>query len=379
MMKPKNLDVCRCGTRTAAGALLAAFVVASALPPRQALAESVLQGVQVFSDGIQISLDNPARHATFLLHDPPRLVVDLFDTVHDAAPRLWEGRGAPFRAVRSGQFETDPVPVTRIVLDLSAEARYWTYWLGSEMSLRLVPDVPGDLKDALGPLSGPASESSPARRALGILSPLPPVPARVASLRGVEVGADQVRLKLDRPVPYSAFVAKDPPRLVVDLMKTEHAALDRSRPGDGDFLKGVRSGQFESEPVPITRVVFDLVEPVRYSASWEDGEMTVRFAPGVVEHVLGGDPEGRTRRFRGMLLDADGKPKSGTYLLSFALAGSETSAPELWSESVYVKAREGIFTAQLGRHRPLPAGLPAAGRGLRVRPPPGTGWQALAR
>lgn len=85
-----------------------------------------------------------------------------------------------------------------------------------------------------------------------------------------------------------------------------------------------------------------------------------------------------TKTFRGRLTDATGTPLSGTYLLRFALWDDPQEGAQVWSESIYVAAREGLFTAAMGRVNPLPARVLAGGHRLEAAGPSGTGWQVSA-
>src|SRR5688572_29571689 len=67
--------------------------------------------------------------------------------------------------------------------------------------------------------------------------------AEKAVLEGIEVGPDQVRLKLSDKVKYNSFVTAEPPRVVIELLGTEHSsALPKTQEGQGQALKKVRSG-----------------------------------------------------------------------------------------------------------------------------------------
>lgn len=218
------------------------------------------------------------------------------------------------------------------------------------------------------------------------------------TLRDVEVYANGVRLSLDRAPRYTAFLLKEPDRLVLDFHDTLHAVPSRELEGEGLVLERVRSSQMEPYPEPATRVVLDLSGPVRYWAAWDGTRMSVRLeaaglrdAAGPLHHpaALGAMSAGlktplpaagafpkritpASRQFKGRLTDSSGSPLNGTFLLRFfCLDGSGRST---WEESLYVKVRKGLFRAALGRLSPLPAG----DLGISASPPPGTGWRVLS-
>src|SRR5581483_11595516 len=91
-------------------------------------------------------------------------------------------------------------------------------------------------------------------------------PAR-ASLQGIEVGQDQITLKLTAPVKYNTFVTATPPRLVLEALNTDADLSKRVFAGKGTVLKRVRAGQFAGEPNPIARIVLDLERPVDFHVS----------------------------------------------------------------------------------------------------------------
>ncbi|TBR21715.1 hypothetical protein EPO15_09570 [bacterium] len=76
-------------------------------------------------------------------------------------------------------------------------------------------------------------------------------------------------------------------------------------------------------------------------------------------------------RFSGTLRDASGRPLDGSYLLRFSVAG------EAWSESRYVKAEGGRFSALLGSRTPLPDSALRGTARVLADPPAGTGWSVL--
>jgi len=69
------------------------------------------------------------------------------------------------------------------------------------------------------------------------------------------------------PIKYHCFKITNPPRLVVEMANTVHN-WKQTELEVGDFLlKRVRSGQYQNEPVKITRVVLDLERPIDYEST----------------------------------------------------------------------------------------------------------------
>ncbi len=97
-----------------------------------------------------------------------------------------------------------------------------------------------------------------------------------AVFQGVEIADDIVTIRISSAVPYNSFLTQTPPRLVVELLDTQHEGPTQSAKGKGAFLAGVRSGQFEKSPRLITRVVMDLVKMAGYKVGAVEGGLTVQ-------------------------------------------------------------------------------------------------------
>ena len=102
-----------------------------------------------------------------------------------------------------------------------------------------------------------------------------------ASFQGVVVGDDMVTIRLSTGVLYNSFLTQTPPRLVMELQDVKHDAPSRSMKGQGAYLAGVRTSQFEKTPRLITRVVMDLVKMAGYKVAAVDGGLTVQLVGSV--------------------------------------------------------------------------------------------------
>lgn len=96
-----------------------------------------------------------------------------------------------------------------------------------------------------------------------------------ATLDGIEVGPDEVTMHLSDRVRYNSFVTAEPPRLIIELLNTEFAASGKVKKGSGNFLKRVRSAQYQREPNLISRIVLDLEKLVSYRAKWDENRLIV--------------------------------------------------------------------------------------------------------
>ena len=82
------------------------------------------------------------------------------------------------------------------------------------------------------------------RRAVAVLTTaalLAPPPAFAAEaaksmLEGVEAGSDKVSIHLSKPAQFNAFTTAEPPRLVVELLGTEHEGPSQIVKGKGRYL-----------------------------------------------------------------------------------------------------------------------------------------------
>jgi type IV pilus assembly protein PilQ len=110
-------------------------------------------------------------------------------------------------------------------------------------------------------------------------------PAAEASgdLTGVVVaqnpaGNPVVTLEMSGLRDYEAFVIDDPPRLVVDLHGVVSRIDEHQYPIGAAGVTRARAGQYRREPEMISRVVFDLEEPVPYDVTLEDSSLVIEFA-----------------------------------------------------------------------------------------------------
>ncbi len=97
-----------------------------------------------------------------------------------------------------------------------------------------------------------------------------------ATVKSVRVSADNVYIATDRPVEYKAFTQRNPPKLIVDLMDARLKTL-QDIPSSGDTIIKVRTGQFQSSPSSISRVVMELSGKAAYQIVRKGNELVVMF------------------------------------------------------------------------------------------------------
>jgi hypothetical protein len=213
----------------------------------------------------------------------------------------------------------------------------------------------------------------------------------IAVLESVRVLPGGVRMELSRRVEPQLYTLLNPSRLVIDFDRTEHAGPGGSRPGRGALFSAARSSQYQGGVTPVARVVLDLNANAAHRSFWNGRHLTVLLEPDIENDLRDAlaplapaifrtrPSPGRmlppvrnlVRRFQGLLRDREGRPLSGNYLLRFSA--------EDWSESLYVKAQDGKFTARLGAQSPLPERYREAPLAASVAPPVGTGWSVTTR
>src|SRR3990167_5266016 len=100
--------------------------------------------------------------------------------------------------------------------------------------------------------------------------------AENATVKSVRVSAESVYIETDRPVQYKAFTTEQPSRLVLELMDSRLQTLQEI-PVNGRSLSKVRTGQFQTSPVSISRVVMDLTQKSVYEITRKGTELVVIF------------------------------------------------------------------------------------------------------
>jgi type IV pilus assembly protein PilQ len=88
------------------------------------------------------------------------------------------------------------------------------------------------------------------------------------------------------PIKYHCFKITNPPRLVVEMTNTVDNWKQKEIEIGNFLIKRIRSGQYQGEPVKITRVVLDLVKPVDYESTATEKEIILTiFGKQAIEGV----------------------------------------------------------------------------------------------
>lgn len=114
------------------------------------------------AESVEVALlgDGALAAKDFVLSNPPRIVVDLPGVKNEVRRRVVPVRSALVSRVRISQFQTQPEPVTRVVVDLTAPTAYWLRADGERLALT----VGRSDSVAAAPTAVPAPAPAPAEK-----------------------------------------------------------------------------------------------------------------------------------------------------------------------------------------------------------------------
>ncbi len=77
--------------------------------------------------GLRVVLETTgeAKFHVFKVTNPPRLVIEMVDVVHNWSKKEIEVKGNLIKRIRSGQYKDSPVKIVRVVLDMAVEDYYY--------------------------------------------------------------------------------------------------------------------------------------------------------------------------------------------------------------------------------------------------------------
>jgi len=99
---------------------------------------AVLKRIQIEPDQAILHLSAQVELLSFFLYEPFRVVVDLIHTQKDISVKQQAGSGRYLSRVRPKQYQEEPFPVTRVVLDLKKSAAYRTKWDKNTLRITLM-------------------------------------------------------------------------------------------------------------------------------------------------------------------------------------------------------------------------------------------------
>jgi type IV pilus assembly protein PilQ len=189
------------------------LIVLQTLPPAQILAAEVanIDSVQISPDEVHIKMSSSETYDSFLLKAPPRLVVEIQNTHYTGKEKSIRGKGRYLKDVRAAQFKDHPLPISRIVFDLTEITPYRITNKGKSLLIVLGEDkakaseVSLSLDTAQNPQITPFPSEGPQQN-LVASAPLPTVPVDVTSAKHTQ----------------NQFRAKRPPLDVDILSRLSH-------------------------------------------------------------------------------------------------------------------------------------------------------------
>ncbi|PKM96615.1 MAG: hypothetical protein CVU79_12525 [Elusimicrobia bacterium HGW-Elusimicrobia-3] len=153
---------------------------------------ATVKSVRVSAGSVYISTDRPVEYKSFTTANPDRLVVELLGARLKTLQDIPVSGGA-LQKVRTGQFQTSPVSISRVVMDLSQKTAYEIVRKGNELVVMLGGRAPAAVKDA------PAAAVQPS--AVKVITPEPvPAPARPIEMTLEAASAPSARPAKKRPV-----------------------------------------------------------------------------------------------------------------------------------------------------------------------------------
>jgi type IV pilus assembly protein PilQ len=213
----QGLAVAFDGTAVAAAAPEPAPVETAAIAPAPAPAPAPAARVEIghtleevtadaSSKGVAVALlgDGALAAKDFVLSNPPRIVVDLPGVKNEVRKRVLAVQSPMVSRVRISQFQTQPEPVTRVVVDLTAPTPYRLQADGERLAL-LVGDVV--IAAAVPPAAPPPAPVSEVAAA-----PAPaPMPAPAEKIVPSERPAETVALASAEPPSMTRVAEAEPP------------------------------------------------------------------------------------------------------------------------------------------------------------------------
>ncbi len=198
----------------AASSVFAADEAGASVQPPVVVRSIIIKGGEV-----RVGLDGHASYQDFILSQPPRIVLQISNADYRIGQKNFPGQGGVLKDVRAGQFKTAPVPVARVVIDLSKAAAY---------------RVMADGNDLLVSLAAQAALKTAARAAPTATEPAA-VQAKAAPETAIMQSAREVVQTKPVKTPPAAQAAAAPSALTA----TDRAATPAAQaPSDADAGQG---------------------------------------------------------------------------------------------------------------------------------------------
>ena len=253
---------------------------------------------------ITLQGDFPMNYITYQ-PDPSHLVLEVQDCDASKLEPVFAVDSPQVERVETATDESRPdQKVTRFTFTTPAGVSHMIQAEGNDLVLRFIasgtPDAPAaPTADptatgtttpaptapaaAPAPVVGPDGRINPRQtdRATYARQAALPASAQGRALTGVDTAraaAGQIVLLLDGPTAFSSFELADPPRLVVDFDGLTNQAPNASITVGSETVRRVRVSQFQTNPKPVARAVFDLAGPVGYELTPSTAGLAVGFS-----------------------------------------------------------------------------------------------------
>lgn len=219
--------------------------VAAQLPRAKTLKRVAATGTD---DSVEVRLtgDGAIAHKAFMLENPPRVVIDLEGVRNGVARSTVAVDSGAVKRIRVGQFQREPNPVTRVVLDLA-----------KKVDFSVVPD--GDSVRVAFGAAPPAPKSEPVVMASSAPASSEPVPERKpepASKKAETAKAEDVTTQVSA-IAESAPVWKMPEPAAKEARGVIRAPADQAPPATA------QPRPVTTTTVPAPENVFDQPDQVR--------------------------------------------------------------------------------------------------------------------
>lgn len=179
------------------------------------------------------------KHA--FLSDTRRIVVDVFNAYHNLPAKVFDDLPAGIvKVIRTSQFQTKPVPVTRVVLEVEKEKiKYNIFPKDSVVFVKIItPGYPPMKRYVTGEKAVPAAPPSPSpppkEAVIETVKVAPVVPESVAVLDTGKIETGDTIRYIRKKIVYDAHGLRDPTLVV---LPTRQMAIGREKVPNVEHLK----------------------------------------------------------------------------------------------------------------------------------------------
>lgn len=213
---------------------------------------------------IQGTAPLPCPQASYLKNSPRTLLIEIKGVDPSRVPPITSGDP---QLIASTEVKPGGEQSLHLLLHLKEQVPFSVYEKGKEAGLELLRILRGE------------AVSLPEQNLFfeGINVPSHEIPLEKVSWENSS-GIPRLRLQLPQQVSTRIFALENPLRLVVDLFGTRYEPALTTLPVGKQGIMKIRVAQFKnSDPLPITRVVFDLTEVKPYAIQSDQNGLIIAF------------------------------------------------------------------------------------------------------